>query len=204
MDLVTTKKPQAKDVPANRVIADEELERIKAAETNINNQNEYINPIASKKRRYLAHNDNDPIHELLTYSQEEGSRSSSAAVSAVEEVPATQDSNSIAAAATETADTPTTSTMIPSLALPAATTVHSATTTTANSPSASQQDENNDEHPLERSFRETAQFFKQSPLKTVGSEYLYTLLPRQSDVNAYKYVKEDVSNSSIRMFLNIS
>lgn len=52
--LTTKKKPQAKDVSAVNTIAEEELERIRDLEKSHTNPDEYISPIASRKRHYLS------------------------------------------------------------------------------------------------------------------------------------------------------
>lgn len=167
LDLVTTKKPQAKDVSTNRIIADEELQRIKALEENNNNPNEYISPIASKKRKYLATETVDIVRSPLLSGIEEEEKA--------EELVAQPNATIV--------------TINSTLALPSVWINDNNTTPT--------EQQENDESPLEKSFEETALLFDQSLLKTVGSKYLYTLLPRQCDINAYKYVKDDVCISKI-------
>lgn len=49
-----------------------------------------------------------------------------------------------------------------------------------------------EEFPLAKALNETAVLYKESILKSIGPKHLYTLLPRQCEINAYKYVKEDV------------
>ncbi|KAI9344457.1 snRNA-activating protein of 50kDa MW C terminal-domain-containing protein [Pilaira anomala] len=53
-----------------------------------------------------------------------------------------------------------------------------------------------DVFPLAKEMKETAILYEQSLLKTVGPKYLYTVLPRQCEVSAYKYVKEDYNPPS--------
>ncbi|KAI7888951.1 snRNA-activating protein of 50kDa MW C terminal-domain-containing protein [Mucor mucedo] len=62
--LTTTKKPQAKDVSTVNTIAEEEWERIKNLEESRTNLNEYISPIASRKRKYLSMPTTSPPPEI--------------------------------------------------------------------------------------------------------------------------------------------
>lgn len=216
LEYVTTKKPQAKDVPTHRVISDYEKERLKALEGDIDKQSKFISPLASKKRIYLAQSGSDPVpevHELYevheTIRLENITTNTQAAADdqasqAQTPVADTEDSQSCQAQTNETdvassslpsqAHTPITdNTNTPTdsinstLALPAL-------CIPENTPATSKEPQTEkDDHPLEAAFRETALLYHQSPLKTVGPHNLYTLLPRQSDINAYKYVKQDVS-----------
>lgn len=49
-----------------------------------------------------------------------------------------------------------------------------------------------EEFPLAKALKETSALYKESILNSIGPKYLYTLLPRQCEIKAYKYVKEDV------------
>lgn len=161
-NLVTTKKPQAKDVSTKSTIAEEEFQRIKDLEQTHNNPNEYISPVASRKRRYLAiPSVSLPLHPIVSSVREEDAQAEEP-IARSGTAPTTIQSN---------------------LALPSV---------CLNDTNTALNQEQVDKNPLEKSFEETALIYKQSSLKTVGSKYLYTFLPRQCDSNAYKYVKDDV------------
>lgn len=224
-ELVTSKKPQAKDVERIRLIANDEVERIKAVEENIKKEDKYISPIGPKKRRYLAeqgsefdHNavinvDTDSIimrlirevqggagemrnNEGQENTGEDGLNGYQFDLSQFETDQLTGDTfdrQLVEGSATtqsgednNASQTDNTDSMdfTSNLALP-----DKSVSDITSAPAEVQEEE----HPLEKAFKETALLVEQSPLKTVGSRYLYTLLPRQCDINAYKYVKEDVS-----------
>lgn len=138
-DIITSRKPQAKDVTTARVIEEDVATQYNAIEKNLNSE-EYVNPLAPKQRRYIAH---DEYSELPSPSP------------------------------------------ILTQPFPDPISVSLETLTVQN-----QENENNE---LTNMLDETSKLIRESPLKTVRSDHLYTLLPRQADINAYIYVKEDVS-----------
>ncbi|CAO3656909.1 unnamed protein product [Mucor hiemalis] len=220
-ELVTTKRPQAKDVERIRVLPDEDFERIKKVEEDIKEEDKYVNPIGFKKRRYLAQEGSeqecypvinfDPdsaIMRLLREVQEEagipkGNNSVEGPIETdalmneyVEQIiidPIDQCSEESVVNTDNASQTESTTSVnfISDLVLPTQSTSDLAPATNTNK---------EEEHPLEKSFRETASLVKESPLKTVGSRYLYTLLPRQCEPTAYKYVKEDYTPQDITNF----
>ncbi|KAI8084121.1 uncharacterized protein B0P05DRAFT_467063 [Gilbertella persicaria] len=54
-DIIIHRKPQAKDVYRRTVIDDEVANMYNTVENSIRQEDEYINPIAPKQRKYLAH-----------------------------------------------------------------------------------------------------------------------------------------------------
>lgn len=224
-ELVTTKRPQAKDVERIRVLPDEDFERIKKVEENIKEEDKYVNPIGFKKRRYLAQEGSEQDHypminfdpdsaimRLLREVQEDSGAPRANNVESLLEVlegdtlmndyveQITVDNvdqcSEISATITEKQasqidNTSQTVNFASDLVLP--------TQSTSDSTSAILTSKE-EEHPLEKAFKETAALVKESPLKTVGSRYLYTLLPRQCEPTAYKYVKEDYTPQDITNF----
>lgn len=139
-DIITSRKPQAKDVTTTRVIEEDLATHYSAIEKNLNSE-EYVNPLAPKQRRYIAHDEHG-----------------------------------------ESASQPQTPTQpFPD---PISMSLESLATQNAG---------NSNNNELTHMLDETSRLIRESPLKTVRSNHLYTLLPRQSDINAYIYVKEDVS-----------
>jgi hypothetical protein len=68
-----------------------------------------------------------------------------------------------------------------------------ADTSVANTPVAADKavvDASADQNCLEEILRDTALFVEKSQLKTVAPDYIYSLLPRQSEPKSYKFVKE--------------
>lgn len=144
-DIITLRKPQAKDVTTARVIEEDVATQYNAIEKNLNSE-EYVNPLAPKQRRYIAH---DEYGELAT--------SQSQIFTQPFPDPITVSLETLAA-----------------------------------------QNEENVNNELTNMLDETSKLIRESPLKTVRSDHLYTLLPRQADINAYIYVKEDVSRHTAR------
>lgn len=169
-DIITQKKPQAKDVITRRLVGNEIVDIYDTLETVIDRNNEYLNPIAPKRRKYLAEESDDKSSS----SSPQGNVPEMDPVSLPapsEFVSITNDGVSLA---------------LPVIQRPAADCTH------VDSP-----EQLSEKSELERLLEETSVAIKQSPLKTVGSKHLYTFLPRQCEINAYRYVKEDVKYSII-------
>lgn len=144
LDIIISRKPQAKDVTTARVIEEDVATIYNTLEKNLDNDQEYINPLAPKLRKYIA--------------QEENS---------------------------ETASTPSQpQTPIQPFPDPIEFSLDALV---------NQTDKANAKDELTKMLDETSKLISSSPLKTVRSNHLYTLLPRQADINAYIYVKEDVN-----------
>jgi hypothetical protein len=161
-DIITQKKPQAKDVITRRLVGNEIVDIYDSLETAIDRDSEYLNPIAPKRRKYLAEESDDL--SSITSSPQEAVLEADPVSLPVPIEPLTIANNGV------------------SLALPA---VQKPVDSIHN-------DQLPEKSELERLLEETSVTIKQSPLKTVGSKHLYTLLPRQCEINAYRYVKEDV------------
>jgi hypothetical protein len=161
-DIITQKKPQAKDVITRRLVGDEIVDIYDTLETVIDGDNEYLNPIAPKRRKYLAEESGDitPASSASSSPQETAPEMNLS----VPMEPLSITNNGISLA-------------LPIIQKPAEP-VHT--------------NEQKEKSELEQLLEETSIAIKQSPLKTVGSKHLYTLLPRQCEINAYRYVKEDV------------
>ncbi|KAK4521343.1 uncharacterized protein ATC70_011958 [Mucor velutinosus] len=144
-DIIISRKPQAKDVTTARVIEEDLATQYSAIEKNLNNE-EYVNPLVPKQRRYIAH--------------EEHSEQASAITSQPQTL-------------TQPFPDPI-SVSLESLAA---------------------QNVENTNNELINMLDETSKLIRESPLKTVRSNHLYTLLPRQADINAYIYVKDDYNQS---------
>ena len=265
---VTNKKPQAKDVCKSRALTTEDMEKIKQLEDSIRDEQQFINPVADKKRKYLAEDDHSFDHlekdsailRLLKEMRQEQNDMEESSAYELDTECDTQGSPAVPVlieypldgsalsqdepmnvlsqenvSMNETHDTESRGSTTPALVLPTmapfdiqralislekegnslekSSTVSMDSTPDTESrgsttpalvlptrkppnteevPIAPEEEEN----PLEKSFKETARLVEQSPLKTVKSEYLYSVLPRQAEINAYKYVKEDVSRHS--------
>ncbi|CEP17268.1 hypothetical protein [Parasitella parasitica] len=140
-DIITSRKPQAKDVTSARVVEQEVAAMYDNMEKNLNRDQEYINPLTPKVRKYIAHEESSEaissssqLHKpMLSFPEPIGSGLDVLEVHAKDE--------------------------------------------------------------LSRILNETSALIRQSPLKTVKSNNLYNLLPRQSEINAFIYVKEDYIDS---------
>ncbi|KAL9546248.1 hypothetical protein MBANPS3_006751 [Mucor bainieri] len=139
-DIITYRKPQAKDVTIARVIEEDVATQYNAIEKCLNSE-EYVNPLAPKQRRYIAYDDPSEV----------GSAAASQPQTPVQPLPDSITLESLAAQNTDNAD-----------------------------------------NELTKMLDETSKLIRESPLKTVRSNHLYTLLPRQAEINAYIYVKEDL------------
>ncbi|KAI9246347.1 snRNA-activating protein of 50kDa MW C terminal-domain-containing protein [Helicostylum pulchrum] len=184
-----TKKPQAKDVIANRVIPDEELEKILSLE----HQNE-----KSRKRRQDTEEEEDGSGRKKARDGDgSNSESDQESVSEVSEQMSQEkgkgEQGSVSSSTPSESNLSQTTTPINvytlNLALPSACVNES--TDKSNEP------EEEEEFPLAKALKETAALYKESVLKSIGPKYLYTLLPRQCEINAYKFVKEDYNPSNV-------
>ncbi|CAO0790660.1 unnamed protein product [Mucor circinelloides] len=141
-DIIISRKPQAKDVTTARVIEEDLASQYSAIEKNLDSE-EYVNPLAPKQRRYIAHEQNS---ELASQPQTPIQPFPDPISVSLEELVA--------------------------------------------------QYTENPKDELTNMLDETSKLISKSPLKTVRSNHLYTLLPRQADINAYIYVKEDYNQPS--------
>ncbi|KAI8642590.1 snRNA-activating protein of 50kDa MW C terminal-domain-containing protein [Parasitella parasitica] len=141
-DIITFRKPQAKDVTSARVVEQEVATMYDNVEKSLNHDQEYINPLAPKLRKYIAQEENNE--------------------------------------ATSTSSQPQT----PALSFPEPININMDVLENVHA-----KDE------LNRILDETSKLIRQSPLKTVQSNNLCTLLPRQADINAFIYVKEDYNDT---------
>ncbi|KAG2232872.1 hypothetical protein INT48_004885, partial [Thamnidium elegans] len=190
------KKPQAKDVAANRVIPDEEFEKIVSLEqqnklsrkrTHSENGTEEEDGSGRKKKRdedgSASESDQDSVSEVSEQTSQELSRKGKGREEQVE--------GSISSIPSESNLSQTTNSINMhnlNLALPS--TCVNETTDKSNEPE-------EEEFPLAKALKETAALYKESILKSIGPKYLYTLLPRQCEINAFKYVKEDYNPPNV-------
>lgn len=244
-DLITFKKPQAKDVITTRKI-DDDLEGIyEILEGMINDDNEYINPLAPKTRKYigesemsqsdqsgslLANSSTDPAYnstfdlvtseqlgqsgtliDQLIGSESDTSRPQSQSNAFEEQSTIPLDFTNTDFLSTSNIHMDTLATSLgENVGLTSEQSIASTPSlTTGTDPNFDplsflhipsilsqstdiNQSESKDKSELEIMFEETSKLIAESPLQTVGSKHLHTCLPRQSEPNAFIYVKEDV------------
>ncbi|KAI9475706.1 MAG: hypothetical protein EXX96DRAFT_485978 [Benjaminiella poitrasii] len=175
-DLITFRKPQAKDVKRRQLVAEDIAGVYQSLEEIIDKEKEYINPLAPKQRRYMSEEFQDIVFPSNSCSAEPSAHNSPS----IEEY--SQSSVDESALDTTSSSINTNSSM--NLALP-------------DHPNSQIDVHNQQQMPeqseLEEILEQTSKLISQSVLETVGSKHLHTYLPRQFDPHAFRYVKEDVS-----------
>ncbi|KAI7900248.1 snRNA-activating protein of 50kDa MW C terminal-domain-containing protein [Cokeromyces recurvatus] len=181
-DLIIFRKPQAKDVKTRQLVTEDIANVYQSLEEIIDNDKEYINPLAPKQRKYMSEEFQDIVFP---------SRSSSAEPS-THQSPSTEENSQLAANepinnSNNNNNNNNNNNSIDNnsnnnLALPA----YPNTVTSVNN---EQQEPERSE--LDKIFEQTSNLMSQSPLETVGSKHLHTYLPRQFEPSALRYVKED-------------
>ncbi|KAI8373505.1 snRNA-activating protein of 50kDa MW C terminal-domain-containing protein [Choanephora cucurbitarum] len=166
-DIIISKKPQAKDVYRQALIDEDIAHLYQSAEKTIDSDAQYVNPITPKQRIYLAQE-----KESVNATQPQPQQPHLPLSSSVIPTPQFTPDDAVFSVAQEA--------------------IASLTQKTPRMPLISLNEkptETSDE--LERMFEQVANEISQSPLQTVRSKHLYNFLPRQSDLIAYNYVKED-------------